>query len=366
MVYPSLSGESQNTAMMRRRERRYPYLKSSLNTVYRAFRLYSANRSMKAWGVFARHLYRSRVLKKPNPPFITIAPTYRCPCSCVHCGIYEKGRRGEAEISTLQIKSVIDQAKRLGVLQVTFTGGEPMMRQDLYELIRYAHIRGLLTRLNTSGLFLSKSNVTRLKSAGLTQCAVSIDDADPAIHDRLRGVPGAFDCALRGIGYLKDAGIPCQINTYASRRMVTRGLEKIITLGRRLGVLAVYIIMPVAIGRWNEMYSRVLSEEEKSRVRALQEMTFVHLELATDKTLCGVYQKGILFVSPQGQITPCPFVSFPFGNIADLSLKNVWMEHCSRLRETIRGECPMNDPGRRKELARHVRSVALCAGKSDF
>lgn len=345
--------------MMRRRERRYPYLKTSLNTVYRALRLYSANRSIKAWGVFVRHLYRSRVLKKPDPPFITIALTYRCPCSCIHCGIYEKNRRDEAEITASQVKSVIDQAKRLGVLQVTFTGGEPMMRQDLYELIRYARIRGLLTRLNTSGLFLSKSNVARLKRAGLTQCAVSIDDADPAIHDRMRGVPGAFDSAVRGIGYLRDAGILCQINTHASRRLVTQGLENIIDLGRRLGVLAVYIIMPVAIGRWDEIYSQVLSEEEKFRVRALQEMTFVHLELAAEKTLCGIFQKGILFVSPQGRITPCPFVPFSFGNITDLSLKKVWKEHGSRLGNGIRGECPLNDPGKRKELALHVRSVAL-------
>jgi len=336
----------------------FPCINATLNTAYRAFRLYSANHSLRAWGVFLRHMFRSWILQQAVPPFITIAPTYRCLCRCVHCGIYNSNHQSESEISTDQIKSVIDQAKKLGVLQVTFTGGEPMLREDLYELIRYAHVRGLLTRINTCGLLLSASRVARLKRAGLSQCAISMDDAEPATHDRLRGVPGAFDHVLKGIGYLMKVGIPCQINTYASRRVVTEGLEGIISLGRRLGVLAVYIILPVAIGRWDRDFSRVLTEKEKARVRTLQETTFVHLELATDTTLCGIYQKGILFVSPSGKITPCPFVSIPFGNISDLSLRKVWLLHCSGLGETILGECPMNNPEMRVELINHIRSVA--------
>ena len=268
--------------------RRMPRLGAAANTLYRTLRLFSSNRSLRAWGSFLSYLGR-RSLNQTIPPFITIAPTYRCVCRCVHCGVNSPGREAlETELTTEQIKHVIDQAKKLGVLQVTFTGGEPLLREDLFEMIRHAYHLGLLTRINTSGLLLDREVVGKLKRAGLTQGAVSIDDADPETHDRLRGVPGAYDRAVQGIRNLKDAGIPCQINTVAARRNVPEGLKKIIELGRNLGVLAVYIILPMAIGRWAKDYGQVLTEEEKAAVRGLQETTFVHLELPTPKTLCGI------------------------------------------------------------------------------
>jgi len=234
-------------------------------------------------------------------------------------------------MSAAQVKSLIDQAKRLGVLQITFTGGEPLLRADLAELVHHAHEAGMLTRINTCGLLLDARLSRRLKEAGLSQCAVSIDDADPDTHDRLRGLPGAHEGALAGIRNAMDAGILCQINTYASRRNVTDGLERIIALGRELGVLAVYIILPVAAGHWDRALHRVLDEQEKARVRALQQTTFVHLELATARTPCGICQRGILFVAPSGDITPCPFVPDAFGNIRDCRLTDVWRLHCAGL-----------------------------------
>jgi len=332
-------------------------LQAAANTAYRALRLYLANGSARAWGVGALHVCR-RVLAGNPPPFITIAPTYRCPCRCVHCAVRAGPGAAREEIGTGQIKSVIDQAKRIGVLQVTFTGGEPLLRDDITELVRYAHDLGLLTRINTCGYLLDRRRVAELKRAGLAQCAVSIDDADPEVHDRLRGVPGLHRRAVEGIRALVESGIMCQINTYAARRNVTGGLERIIELGRRLGVLAVYIILPTAIGRWEGAREELLTEEEKSRVRALQRVTFVHLELATADTLCGVSQRGVLFVSPRGDVTPCPFVPFAFGNVAHHSLADIWERHCAGPRIECRGECPMNVPQHREALRGHVESVA--------
>jgi MoaA/NifB/PqqE/SkfB family radical SAM enzyme len=246
----------------------------------------------------------------------------------------------------------------MGVLQITFTGGEPLLREDLDELVRYTHDQGLLTRINTSGFLLDASRVSELKKAGLSQCAVSIDDADPDVHDRLRMTPGAFRKAVEGIQNLKSHGIPCQINTYAAKNNVDNGLKAIIALGRQLDVLAVYIILPTQIGRWENATDQLLNEEEKAKVRALQETTFVHLELATPKTLCGAYKKMVVFVSPYGDVTPCPFVPFKFGNIQHLELEEVWQLHCQNLSSCTRGDCPMNIPEDRENLRRHVAGIA--------
>jgi len=342
----------------------FPRVHATVNTMYRALRLYHSNGSFRALGVFFLHLYRN-MLDGSAPQFVTIALTYRCPCRCVHCCVSASERHKQSELETWQVKSVIDQAKRLGVLQITFTGGEPLLREDIAELVRYAHDAGLLTRINTSGILLDRRRASELAKAGLTQCAISVDDADPDTHDRLRGVPGLHEKALRGIRNSQESGVLCQINTYASRRNVTEGLEKIIALGRRLGVLAVYIIPPTAIGRWDEAFDQALNEEEKARVRALQELTFVHLELATPLTMCGVCQKGILFVSPRGNITPCPFVPYVMGNIRDHTLSEVWHVHCAELSLVWRGGCPMNDLQGREALARHAEMVrTLCRSGS--
>lgn len=338
--------------------RNFPRLNATANTIYRALNLYLSNRSLRAWYRFLIFLCSSW-LKKNIPPFITIAPTYRCPCRCEHCGINASEiDHSYYEMDTDQIKSVIGQSKQLGVLQVTFTGGEPLLREDIVELVQYSHKAGLLTRINTSGVLLDRSLVSKLKKAGLTQCAVSIDDADAETHDQLRGVEGAFQKALEGIKTLKKFGILCQINTYTSKRNVTSGLERIIQLGRKLGVLAVYFIFPTAIGRWEGNFDVALNQKEKAMVRSLQETTFVHLELATIHTLCGIFKKMILFVSPEGNVTPCPFVSYSMGNIKDFRLKNFWEHFCDETNLSLRGECPMNIIEYREALKRHVKSVA--------
>jgi MoaA/NifB/PqqE/SkfB family radical SAM enzyme len=336
----------------------FPRVNAQVNTLYRALRLYSSNRSLRAWGKALSYAARS-AFAGPVPPFITIALTYRCPCRCVHCGAGAPKGDAADDLDTDEFKRVMDQAAKMGALQVTFTGGEPLLRDDLDELVRHGHGLGLLTRVNTSGLLLTQERAGRLRDAGLTQCAVSIDDATADVHDRLRGVPGAHKCALAGIENLRHAGILCQINIYAARRNVTQGLENVIALGRRLGVLAVYIILPTATGRWENSFDQALTEEEKRRVRSLQETTFVHLELATRHTPCGVCQKGVLFVSPRGDVTPCPFVPYVFGNVREHRLVDIWRLHCDRLDLESVGECVMNVRDSREALRRHVESVAL-------
>lgn len=333
------------------------YLGAKFNLVYRATRLYSSNRSVRAWGVLLSHLSR-RPFGRPLPPFVTISPTYRCQCRCVHCCANAAQRDHRDELETRELKSVIDQAKGLGVLQITFSGGEPLLREDIVELVQHAHRQGLLTRINTNGLLLERELVSKLKKAGLTQGAVSIDDTDPEMHDRLRGMRGAHAKALAGIMNLREAGILCQINTYASRRNATAGLQRIISLGRRLGVLSVYIILPAAAGCWEGHFDERLTEEEQASVRALQVPGFAFVELPTARSLCGVSARMVLFVSPRGDVTPCPFVPFAFGNIREHSLSELWTRHCATFDMVCRGECIMNDPARREELKKHVDSVA--------
>ena len=346
--------------MMSRKDR-LSRIRGSVNILYRTLRLYWSNGSIRAWGRL--FLYPIRIiLGRGAPVFTTIGLTYRCECGCEHCYVGDSDRATRAELTTSEVKSVIDQLRRLGVLEVIFSGGDPLLRKDLAELVRYAHDAGLLTRVNTHGRGLDRETVSRLKEAGLSQCAVSIDDADPDVHDRSRGLPGLYGKALEGVRNLRAFGIPCQIVTLASKRTVTAALERVIALGKQLGVLSVYLCFPVAAGRWEDAEDQLLTEGEAARVRALQDATFVHLELPAPRTPCSVCSRRVLYVSPQGEVRPCPLAPYVMGNTRRHSLRDVWRRHSALLDFMCRGTCSLNHASYREALKKHTESVAASLG----
>jgi MoaA/NifB/PqqE/SkfB family radical SAM enzyme len=246
----------------------------------------------------------------------------------------------------------------LGALTVHFSGGEPLLREDVFELVSYARKLGLLTRINSNGILLNEENVKRLKAAGLTECAVSVDSAEPSVHDRFRGVPNLHERAIEGIRLLRRFGVPCRLLTVASKSSITEGLAKTIAMGRKLGVNYTYVVMPIAVGAWEGAYDQVLTQDELERIRVMQDLTFAHLELPTKRTNCCVYGKAILYVSANGDVTPCAFVPYVLGNVKETPLEVIWRRHCAGLKTVCRGDCPMNIPPRREALREHVAKVA--------
>ena len=327
------------------------------NGLYRAVRVYVSNGSLRAWHLLLRHLARKAV-GLPSPTYLHISVTERCQCHCVHC--YARGREEERlkELDTAEVRSLIDQGRRLGAAYVVFSGGEPLLRKDIVELVSYAHRKGLITRINTNGLLFTPENTKRLKEAGLTQAGVSIDDPDPEVHDRLRGLPGGYAKTLEGIRNLKANGILCQIQTYASRRNIPEGLKKIIALGRELGVFYVYFFFPTASGAWACSFDELLTGEEKAAVRDLADVRFVHVELATAGSRCRVFARSLISVASNGDVTPCPFTPFVIGNVRERPLEELWRPFSSRLKLKFRGDCIMNDPPSREAMQKHVETVA--------
>jgi MoaA/NifB/PqqE/SkfB family radical SAM enzyme len=328
-----------------------------LSRWYRILRLYAKNKSLKAWG----HLFRYALKKmagKSIPAYIDIGVTYKCQCQCVHCAAHAFHGDEREEMDTSQLKDLIDQAHSLGTLQVIFSGGEPLLRKDTLELVRYAHEAGFIIRLNTNGLLLTPERVADIKEAGVNQVGISIDSAEPERHNVLRQKDGVYQKALEGLSYLRDAGLYFMFLTYASKANIAAGLAEIIRLGKKQGAFGLFVFFPIAVGRWDLSYDQALTHEEREKVRQYHDLKQVYLELPTSRTNCCSYEKLLIYVTAQGDVTPCPFVPFPLGNLKDHSLVELWNSYVDQMALESRGYCPMNKLESREELKRYVQTAA--------
>jgi radical SAM protein with 4Fe4S-binding SPASM domain len=139
-------------------------------------------------------------------PIVVWNLTRTCNLKCVHCYTDSAAQRYPDELTTQQCKAVLDDLADYKVPAVLFSGGEPLVRPDLYELAAYARERGLHVVLSTNGTLIDAAAAKRLKELEFAYVGISLDSAIPAVHDEFRGVQGAFERTMRGFRNCVDAG----------------------------------------------------------------------------------------------------------------------------------------------------------------
>ncbi len=244
-----------------------------------------------------------------------MATTYRCQCKCVHCAATGHGGPGE-ELSTGEVKALLDEAADMGVLQLILSGGEPLLREDIMDIIRHAYGRGMLIRMNTNGLLMTPERARELKRAGCALVGLSIDSARPEVHDRLRGIPGLFDRAMEAVENLQEAGVLVQFQTYVAKEGAGEGIRDIVALAREKRIFCLFIFFAIASGRWEDAFDELLTPEQEADVRSLQDAGVINVEFATTHTPCCGYSRKLVYVGAAGNVTMCPFVPYSVGQPA--------------------------------------------------
>jgi len=188
----------------------------------------------------------------PGAPFQVVWNVTRiCNLKCKHC--YESaGSRGEDELSTEDAKRVIDILSDAGVVILAFSGGEPTLRPDILDLVRYATDRGLYVAMATNAILLSsRERVIEFKKAGLQFVQISLDGANPETHDSFRGVPGAFEKTVQGIKNCVAEGLFVEIATVATH-LNYKEIPEMVDLANELGVdwLMIYNFIPTGRGAY--------------------------------------------------------------------------------------------------------------------
>jgi len=187
--------------------------------------------------------------------------TRSCVLSCRHCRASAMQKSYADEFSTSECFSVIDSLVKMGSCIVILTGGEPLLRDDIYKIASYGNSLGLRMVLATCGTLLDNQKCTSLKDAGIARISLSIDGATAETHDAFRGVEGAFSGLLRGIDAARAAGLEFQINTTVTKTNLHE-LPDIYSLALRLGAASFHPFLLVPVGRGGELMDEMISPEE--------------------------------------------------------------------------------------------------------
>ena len=146
------------------------------------------------------------------PRIISWNITLRCPLKCSHCYVNAGENEAVGVLSTQEAFSVIDQIRATGKPIVVLSGGEPLLREDIFAIARYGTEQGLRMVMGTSGYLLDQAMAKKCKEAGIRAVAISIDSADPSVHDAFRGTEGVWERAVEAVRFCRDEDIGVQIN----------------------------------------------------------------------------------------------------------------------------------------------------------
>lgn len=310
--------------------------------------------SKPAANFIARALYRS-IQNKNLPNMMSFAVNDICNATCEHCSFFtaveEKGRN---LLTVQQARQLIKDTQDLGVSVINFVGGEPLMREDLPEIIRAVNKDFSTTILFTNGWHLLE-RAAELKKAGLDSIYISIDAANPEKHDKFRQKQGLFDRAIRGIRKAKELGFSTGISTTMTPESYQDGeLSRIVKLGKEIGIHEVLVFDAMPTGRYKERQDLVdnnnwvedmIQSAKKYNQNPNYPGVVFFAYFSSYRSVgcsCGT---SYFYTSPYGDIMSCDFNHAKFGNILEEPLWRIW-ERLTTLPEFCQakwGGCKIKD-----------------------
>ena len=277
-----------------------------------------------------------------DPPLALLAElTHRCPLRCPYCSNPLKLERASDELTEAEWRRVLGEAAALGVLQVHFSGGEPMARRDLAALIAEASERGLYSNLITSGALGGERELRAFAAAGLKHVQLSFQDVEATNNDRIAGLAGAYDRKTGFAAAARAAGLPLTLNLVVHRQNLDRLPEMIdmaLTLGaRRLEIAHVQYYAWALANRAALLPSRAQLDEATHTVEAARDKLKGILTIdyvvpdyhgVRPKSCMNGWGRQFLNISPAGRALPChaaeilPGLAFP--SVREAGLAEIW------------------------------------------
>lgn len=279
-----------------------------------------------------------------------------CNLECEHCRASAQSVSSPLELDTDKAKRIISQIASFSNPILVFSGGEPLLREDIYELIQYANAAGLRTAVATNATLITKEVASRLKQSAVAMAAISVYGPDAVSHDRFCGNDGAFEKTLEGLKNLKEVGIPFQINTTITQKNLFL-VDDIGHFALKQGAVAYHVFFLVPTGRGKQIEGDEISPEEYEeafnhlydlqvnlpiRIKATcaphyyrvlrqrnalkkEEKHFKPDNFHTITKGCLVGQ-GVCFISYKGEVFGCGYLPIAAGDLKTEDMKKIWCE----------------------------------------
>ncbi|NVL91075.1 MAG: heme b synthase [Desulfobacterales bacterium] len=311
--------------------------------------------------------------RESNLRLVAWEVTRNCNLNCIHCRAAATKGPYLNELDTDAGLALLDQISEVGKPVVILTGGEPLLRSDIFEIARYGTKKGLRMVMAPNGTLITDAIAEEMAGAGIQRISISLDGATRESHDRFRQVDGAFEGAISGIKKAKQAGVDFQINTTITQQNFNE-LPKIQDLAVKLGAVGHHIFLLVPTGRGKYIVDQEISDQQYEqtlnwfydqrekvplqlkatcaphyyrilRERARKEgktVTFkTHgLDAVTRGCLGGI---GFCFISHTGIVQPCGFLDLDCGNVTKKRFVVIWNESevfkTLRNYDNLKGKC---------------------------
>lgn len=267
--------------------------------------------------------------------------TNQCNMYCKHC-YREAGAKADEELNTEEGMKLIEEIAKAGFKIMIFSGGEPFMREDIFQLVEYAKKQGLRPVFGTNGTFITLEVAKKLKEIGVMGVGISLDSLDSKKHDTLRCYEGAWQGAIDGMNNCKTAGLPFQIHTTVMD-WNQEELGELTDLAVDLGAVAHHFFFLVPTGRAVTIEEESLRAEEYENVlkKIMMKQREVSIEL---KPTCAPqfmriakemgmelrFQRGCLagtsycIIGPRGKVQPCAYLDMEIGNVREIPFDEIW------------------------------------------
>ena len=267
--------------------------------------------------------------------------TNACNMYCDHC-YRDAGCKAEEELSTAEAKTLLEQIARAGIKIMIFSGGEPLMRPDIVELVAYAASLGLRPVFGTNGTLITLEMAQKLKAAGAMGMGISLDSMDREKHNKFRKFPGAWEGAVQGMRNCRAAGLPFQIHTTVME-WNNHELEDLTDFAVAEGAVAHHFFFLVPTGRaktieaeslraeaYEDTLTRIMKKQQEVEIELKPTCAPQFLRIAAQMGLKTRFRRGCLagtaycIISPRGKVQPCAYLNMELGDVRQTPFDEIW------------------------------------------
>jgi len=270
--------------------------------------------------------------------------TNACNMYCDHC-YRDAGCKAEDELNTGEAKVLLEQIAEAGFKIMIFSGGEPLMRPDIVDLVAHAASLGLRPVFGTNGTLLTPELARQLKEAGAMGMGISLDSLDQQKHDEFRKFPGAWEGAVRGMDVCREAGLPFQIHTTIMDWNAAEA-EGLTDFAVERGAVAHHFFFLVPTGRavsieeetlkaeaYEEILTRIMEKQQKIKIELKPTCAPQFMRIAKQMGLDMRFSRGCLagtsycIISPLGKVQPCAYLNIPLGDVRQTPFTEIWRDN---------------------------------------